>query len=56
VRSYLAILIAVVWAVSYIGSVATGQYTGFEVATPVMLIVATYFIASDVRRRNGNGK
>jgi hypothetical protein len=55
VKTYIAILIAVIWAVSYIGSVATNNYTGFTVSTPVMLIVATFFLASGYRR-NGNSK
>jgi hypothetical protein len=56
-RSYLAIVITVVWAASYIGSVATGDYTGFEAATPVMLLLATALLTADINRRgkNGNG-
>lgn len=52
-RFQIAIGITFLWAITYIGSVATGNYTGFEVSTPVMLIVATFLFASDINKRNG---
>jgi hypothetical protein len=45
----------VVWAVSYVGSIVTNNYTGFEVSTPVMIIAATFLLSSELRRRNGDG-
>lgn len=52
-RTYVAIGIAAIWAVSYVGSVVTANYTGFEVSTPVMIIAATYLLGTDIYRRNG---
>ncbi len=56
-RTYIAIAITTVWAISYVGSLVSDDYTGFSVSTPVMLIVATYLLGSDIaRRRNGNDR
>ena len=52
-RTYVAIGITAVWAVSYIGSILSSDFTGFEVSTPVMLIAATYLLSLDLKRRNG---
>lgn len=54
-RRNVAIVITAVWAISYIGAVVTTNYTGFEVSTPVMLIVATYLLTREATRRNNNG-
>jgi hypothetical protein len=47
----VAIGIAVLWAVSYLGAITTSDYTGFEVSTPVMLIAAAYLLGT--QQRNG---
>jgi hypothetical protein len=49
IRIWLAIVITVLWAVSYVVSVAQGDYTGFQVTTPVMLIAAGAMMASGLR-------
>jgi hypothetical protein len=54
VRTRIAIGITVIWAITYVGSLATNNYIGFENATPVMLIVAGAFMAADIHRRNGD--
>ena len=37
-RPYIAVAIVSVWAASFIGSALSQNFTGFEVATPVMVI------------------
>jgi hypothetical protein len=46
VRAWLALAVTVLWAATYVGSLAVGDYMGFEISTPVMLIVATALLAA----------
>ena len=59
-RSAIAIVITVVWAVTYIGSFIQHDYTAFGASTGVMLIVATALLSSDLarhgKRRNGEDR
>jgi hypothetical protein len=52
-RIYIALAIAAVWAVAYVVAAVTADYRGFEVATPVMLVAATFLFGAEIRRRNG---
>jgi hypothetical protein len=54
VRTYVAIAITVIWAITYIGSLITNNYVGFETATPVMLIAASFLMAAGIHRKNGD--
>lgn len=53
-RIRLAILVGVVWALSFTDAVVTGMTTLFGFVTPVMLVVVTALFTLD-KWRNGNG-
>ena len=52
-RAYVALLITLLWVVSYAVSAATQNYAGLGTVTPVMLIAAAYLLHSDIVKRNG---
>jgi hypothetical protein len=53
-RVRFAFGVAALWAGSYIYSVASSNYAGVNITTPVMLM-ASAFLLSDLGRKNGNG-
>jgi hypothetical protein len=52
-RTYIALGITALWAVSYLISVIKADYTGVSVTTPVVLVAAAYLLG--IQERNGNG-
>jgi hypothetical protein len=53
-RIYVALGIAVVWAVSYPVAVLTGNFSGFQAATSVMILAASFLLGSGLWGRNGD--
>lgn len=56
VRLYFALGVAIGWAIAYIVSVASRDYTGLTLLTPVLLMAAGYLLTTGLRNGNGNGK
>lgn len=62
VGRFIALVVAVVWAVVALASVLTKEYTPITVITPVMVAVVGLVLGQEARRSrkeqngNGNGK
>jgi hypothetical protein len=54
-RIALAVAITIVWSASYVIGSIQHSFTGFQVSTPVMLVVGAWLMSANYRR-NGNGR
>ena len=58
-RDMLIIPLAIVVAIGWLGSLASGvlsqNYTSFEIATPVMILLAGYTFGVQIVRNSPNG-
>jgi hypothetical protein len=52
-RIVLAVAITLVWSASYVLGSIQHNFTGFQVSTPVMLVVGAWLMSANFRR-NGN--
>ena len=53
VRTIVAVSIAGLWALSYLVAVAEHDFTGFQLTTPVMVIVGAWLWHNDDRGQKG---
>jgi hypothetical protein len=53
-RTYVALGITTIWAVSYIVSTLQSDYTGISLTTPVVLLACAYLLGA--QGKDGHGR
>lgn len=55
-RTIIALAVAGCWVVAVLASIATGQYKGLEIVTPVMMLVTGFLFGYQVQVRKASQK